>query len=159
MGGGTIAGDPSASASPSLAGMAIGHRFPPATFTADEQTVAAYRVAIDDTQPDGGAAGRGHGGATILPPVAVAALALRRLAGELALQPGSVHLGQEYEFHRRVHVGEELVVHSQIVRRSRRRGAIILVIEQNVRCGETTVLSGRSTISVPDSGGPEGGDE
>ncbi len=149
-----MADEPNAPSQPSFAALPVGHRFAPATFSVDEAALDAYLRAVDDAQPHYGPAGPRVDGRVIVPPVAVAAFALKRLAGDLALQPGAVHMGQDYEFHSPVYTDQQLVADSRVVTRSRRRGMVILIVEQDVRRGSDTVLTGRSTLGVPEDASP-----
>ena len=127
-----------------FAALPVGYEFAPAEFTISGPELSAYLEAT----------GRGEGRAgsgTVVPPVAVAAFALRRLAGDLALEPGSVHGGQEYEFRRAVSIGEPLVATSRIANRSSRRGTAIMIIDQEVRAAGEVVVTGRSTLAVPEA--------
>ncbi len=115
-------------------------------------TVRAYLDAVDDdasvywtTRPDGV---RDLG---LVPPLAVAALALRPLAARVARAPGSLHTGQDLAFHRTVAVGETLRVRTRVALASRRRTASALAIEAIVGGdddGPSGALEGKMLLFV-----------
>jgi hypothetical protein len=133
---------------PRFAELPVGYEFPMVQFSIAEAELEAYLQAVG-SPAEAPAMPRGGRG---VPPVAVAAFALRGLVGALAGQPGVVHGGQEYEFRRPVVTGQPLVVASRVANRTRRRGTVILIVEQEVRRAAEVVLSGRSMLAVPDDG-------
>ena len=81
-----------------------GYTFPSTVLALDAQTVERYLRATQDDHVVYWRDGAVH----LVPPLAVAALALRGIAQEVALAPGSLHTGQELLFRRLVRVGERL---------------------------------------------------
>lgn len=128
-----------------LAALAKGDCFErPAVATAAEW-VAAYVAAVED-----GSIGRYPG---LVPPMGVAALAIRALLEEAPLPDGAVHLGQELAFLDPVAIGEALTVSAQVANRTERAGWALLVVETAVfGAGGRPVMSGRSTLTFPAAG-------
>jgi acyl dehydratase len=147
-----MSGSQMSGASPRFAELPAGHVFEPVDFTIDEAALGAYLGAVDDAQPIYGTAGPRRDGSVLVPPMAVAAFALRSIVGDLALEPGAVHGGQDYAFVRPVWTGERLVVSSRVANKARRHGVTILFVEQAVTSSGETVLTGRSMLTVPGAG-------
>jgi 3-hydroxybutyryl-CoA dehydratase len=122
-----------------------GYEFPSTALALDAETVARYLLA---TQDDHALYWR-EGAVHVVPPLAVAALAFRGIAQELALAPGSLHTGQELLFRRLVTVGERLTAQAHVAASSRRRGFVALVVDLAATddLGETA-LSGSGTLLV-----------
>lgn len=124
------------------------------TFSLDEGRIAAYLVAIGDTNDYAGT----------VPPLAAAALGLEALQGEIALPEGSLHTGQEVEHVRTLLVGEPLTMTGRVAQRSERQGYVICVIEFEIvadsgldRAGAAGVaIRARSTIMAPAGAAPAG---
>lgn len=131
-------------APPSIATLPHGYVFPPGPVSLTPEAVAAYVAATQD-----GSAYASSGG---VPPLAVAALALRRLLEACTLPPGSLHTGQEIEFHAVVRPGDELTMTGQIAQRSERAGMAIVVVEFAVSRPDSPVVTGRTTVMAPQEG-------
>ena len=125
-----------------------GYAFPATALALDTETVARYLWA---TQDDNALYWR-DGAVYLVPPLAVAALAFRGIAQEVALAPGSLHTGQELLFRRLVTVGERLTAQAHVTAGSRRRGFVALAIDLAAtdESGETA-LSGSATLMVAGS--------
>src|SRR5919202_5140110 len=102
-----------------------GYAFPSTVLALDAQTVERYLRAIQDDH----AVYWRDGAVYLVPPLAVAALAFRGIAQEVALAPGSLHTGQELLFRRLVTVGERLTTQAHVTASSRRRGFVALAID------------------------------
>ena len=128
--------------------LTAGYELPSTVLALDAQTVERYLRATEDDN-----ALYWHDGAVhLVPPLAVAALALRGIAQEVALAPGSLHTGQELLFRRLVTVGERLTAQAHVTASSRRRGFVALAIDLAATddSGETA-LSGSLTLMVAGS--------
>ncbi len=129
-----------------LAGLAKGHRFPPAAFDLSPEWVHGYAAAVEDS-----AITRLPG--DFVPPMAVAALAIRALLQSAALPAGAVHLSQELAFHRGVHTGERLRAGAQVASRGERQGWVLMGVELSVDGDDgTLVMTGRATLTFPVDG-------
>lgn len=131
-----------------------GDEFPPVTLALDAEAVAAYLAATDDDN-----AVYWHDGAPrYVPPLALAALSFRDIARELALEPGSLHTGQELAFRRPVLLGERLTTQARVATSSKRRGFTALVVEiAGIDDAGEMALSGRMTVMVASEAGAGGG--
>jgi len=125
------------------------YEFPPSALALDGETVARYLAATGDDNDIYWRNGAPH----IVPPLAVAALSLRGMAENLALEPGALHTGQELTFRRPITVGERLTTQARVGGSSKRRGMTVLAIDITVvdDMGEEA-LSGRMNLLVPGEG-------
>jgi hypothetical protein len=126
---------------PSIATLPRGHVFPSAPLSLTPEAVAAYVAATQDSSTYASTGG--------VPPLAVAALALRRLLEACSLPPGSLHTGQEVDFHAAVRPGDELVMTGEIAQRSERAGMAIVVVAFAVSRPDGPVVTGRTTVMAP----------
>ncbi len=125
-----------------LAALEKGHEFPPASFDLSEEWVEAYVASVGDE-----AIGALDGG--FVPPMAVAALAIRALLEQASLPPGTLHVGQELAFTAPVRLGETLTVAARIASRGKRAGWALIAVELRVAGDDGTVMTGRATLSFP----------
>jgi len=123
------------------------HQFSATSFVLDEEAVARYVEAVEDeallrlAQAEGKA---------WVPPMAVAALALRSLMEEMTLPAGSIHVSQELEFVRAVETGEQIGCRAWLSHRSQRAGWWVLAVEmEGADESAQPVLAGRLTVMVP----------
>jgi len=130
---------------PSVADLPRGHELPSAHFRLGADDVRRYLEAVEDHSS---AYGRGPEGPAWVPPLAVAALALRAILTQVELPAGALHASQEVEFRRPVPVGVSLHSRARVAQRSEMRGAVVSVIEFDV--GEdgsaTPAVVGRATV-------------
>ena len=125
-----------------LAALEKGHEFPPASFDLSEEWVEAYVASIEDE-----AIGALDGG--FVPPMAIAALAIRALLEQASLPPGTLHAGQELTFTSPVRRGETLTVAARIASRGQRAGWVLMGVELRVARDGAAVMTGRATLSFP----------
>ena len=134
---------------PRLDTLPKGHQMPPSTFELSPQWVRDYVAAVEDEAIDALDGG-------LVPPMAVAALAVRSLLDSASLPPGAVHLAQELDFLRPVQVGERLSASARIASRGERQGWVLMGIDLAVEGGDRgPVMKGRATVTMPAS--PERG--
>jgi acyl dehydratase len=132
---------------PRLDALPKGHEMPPLTFELSPEWVREYVAAVEDE-----AIGTLDEG--LVPPMAVAALAVRSLLEGAQLPPAAVHLGQEMAFLKPVRVGERLAVRARVVSRGERQGWVLMGIDLNVEDeGGSPVMNGRATVTMPAGGG------
>jgi len=124
-----------------------GQQFSAASFVLDEEAVARYLEAVEDEALPRLAQAEGK---AWVPPMAVAALALRSLMEEMTLPAGSIHASQELEFVRAVEAGERVTCRAWLSHRSQRGGWWVLAVgmEGTDESGRP-VLAGRLTVMVP----------
>ena len=125
-----------------LADLEKGYDFPPASFDLSDEWVDAYLASVEDE-----AIGALDGG--FVPPMAVAALAIRALLEHASMPPGTLHAGQELAFPAPVRLGEALTVAARIASRGERAGWALMGVELHVARGGEAVMTGRATISFP----------
>jgi hypothetical protein len=109
--------------------------------------IAAYRSAVDD----GATLYREH---QVVPPMAVAALAMAAAMRSVELPEGAVHTGQELEFVRPVTPNTPLRCSVRVGLNSVRRGTRFLTLLFNVASVSSdslTVVTGRAAIAIPES--------
>lgn len=129
--------------------LTAGDEFPAVTLSLDADTVAAYLAATEDDN----AVYYQHGALRYVPPLALAALSFRDIARELALEPGSLHTGQELAFCRPVAIGERLTTQARVASSSKRRGFTALAVEiAGIDEMGELALSGRMTLMVAGAG-------
>jgi hypothetical protein len=132
--------------SPSRTNIALlprGHEFSQATFEVSAANVAAYLTAVQDESGVYGEA---------VPPLAVAAAALRALLEQLELPAGTLHTAQEVECLAAVPAGAGLTMAGRLAQRSERGGFVASVIEFEVTLEGSRaepVLRGRATVMAP----------
>jgi len=132
---------------PRLDALPKGHQMPPSTFEMSPEWVREYVAAVEDK-----AIGALDGG--LVPPMAVAALAVRSLLEGAELPPGAIHLGQEMALLKPVRVGERLAVQARVASRGERQGWIVMGIELNVEDEDHgPVMTGRALLTMPAGGG------
>jgi len=86
----------------------------------------------------------------IVPPMAVAAFALRWVLEDLGIPNGTLHTGQEMAFIGTVPVGETLKCVAKIAQNSVRTGFRFIGVGMDVRDqGDRLVMTAKSTIMVP----------
>ena len=124
------------------ADLAQGREFPPACIDLSEQWVEAYVAAVEDKA----IAALGGG---FVPPMAVAALAIRALLEHASLPPGTLHAGQELAFTAPARRGETLTVAARIASRGERAGWVLMGVELRVTRDGAVVMTGRATLSFP----------
>ena len=127
---------------PRLDTLAKGHEFPPSAFELTPEWVREYAAAVEDEAI-------GPLGPDLVPPMAVAALAIRALLDQAALPPGAVHIGQEITFQRAVRASETLSASARIVSRGERGGWVLMGIELSVEGEGESVMEGRATVTMP----------
>jgi acyl dehydratase len=124
-----------------------GHQFSATSFVLDEEAVACYVEAVEDEALPRLAQAEGK---AWVPPMAVAALALRSLIEEMTLPAGSIHASQELEFVRAVEAGERITCRAWLSHRSQRGGWWVLAVEmEGADESGQAVLAGRLTVMVP----------
>ncbi len=125
-----------------LRDLSPGQKLGPYDVTQPASDAAKYAAAV------GGEGSPDYGGA--VPPLAIVAAALSRLIADLGLGAGTVHAGQEVEFHRPVMPGDEITAVSEIKSNSVRREARFATVSTEFRdaCGQL-VATASSTVIVP----------
>ena len=138
---------------PSVADLPRGHEFPAAHFRLGADDVRRYLDAVEDRSS---AYGQGPEGPAWVPPLAVAALALRVTLEQVGLPPGALHASQEVEFRRPVPADASLRSRARVAQRSEMRGAVVSVIEFEVEeeGSPGPAVIGRATVITPPGEAP-----
>lgn len=138
---------------PSLADLPRGHEIPVAGFRLGADDARRYLDAVEDRT---GAYDVGPDGPAWVPPLAVAALALRAILEQVNLPAGALHTGQEVEFRRPVPLGSLLRPAARVAQRSEMRGAVISIVEFDVAAEGSSDPSvvGRATVMMPPQEAP-----
>ena len=131
---------------PRLDTLARGHELPPSAFELSPEWVGEYVAAVEDEAI-------GTLGPELVPPMAVAALAVRALLDRAALPPGAVHIGQEMTFRRAARVGERLSASARVVSRGERQGWVLMGIDLRVEGEGGPIMEGRATVTMPAAAG------
>ena len=135
--------------SSSLQALPKGYQFPSSEFELSPQWVREYVAAVEDEAI-------GSLGPGLVPPMAVAALAIRALFDSARLPPGAIHLGQELAFHRPLRMGNRLSARARVASRGERQGWLLMGIDLNVEDeGQAPVMTGRAMVTMPLSPDPE----
>ena len=124
-----------------------GYSFPPVSFVLDGAAVKRYLEAVEDVAFAALCEAEAQ---AWVPPMAVAALAVRGLMEAMGLPAGAVHTSQEIEFRRPVLVGERLASRAWIAHRSHRGGWLALAVEMEATDDSgQAVLVGRASVLIP----------
>jgi acyl dehydratase len=116
-----------------------GFEFPKLSFQLTQPIVDEYRKAV-------GAEASGD----FVPPLAVAAFAMKTMTESAFFQPGSVHASQDFEFFKPVAIGSTISCSARIAQSIKRTGLNMLTVEINTFDSENNkVLAGKATIIIP----------
>ena len=123
--------------------LTTGYEFEPSVFRLDKKAVMAYLDAVEGDkqiyEKDG-----------IVPPMAVAALAMTAMAEGMSLPPGAIHVSQDLQFHAIVSFDETLTSYAKVNRKVERGKFHMLTIGTNVyNQKQIPVLSGETGFILP----------
>lgn len=120
-----------------------GHEFPPASAALDGATVSAYLKAVGETSPL-------YQGSDLVPPTAVAALAMAALSEQMTLPPGTIHVSQELEFKAAVSVNDTITTRARVSGKRVRGKLALMTIDLEVsNQSGTKVLFGKTSFMLP----------
>ena len=115
------------------------------SLTLDARAVGDYVAAVSDSSSP--AAGDGT---PLVPPMAIAALALSAVINALQIPGGTIHASQELGFGASVPVGETLECTATLAQNTVRRGWRFLVVNMEATSGNgSAIMEGKSTIMLP----------
>ncbi len=115
------------------------------SLTLDAKAVGDYVAAVSDTSSPAAS-----DGTPLVPPMAIAALALSAVINALQIPGGTIHASQELGFGDAVRVGESLDCRATLAQNSLRRGWRFLVVNMEAKSkGGSVVMDGKSTIMLP----------
>lgn len=111
----------------------------------DAKAVGDYVAAVSDASNP--AAGDGT---PLVPPMAIAALALSAVINTLQIPGGTIHASQELGFGASVPVGEAVECTATLAQNTVRRGWRFLVVNMEATSErDSIVMEGKSTIMLP----------
>lgn len=125
-----------------LADLPVGHTFDTVRFTIDAEAAHAYREATGDTLSIYDEQG-------VVPPLAVAALALGALMEVIDLPDGTLHGNESLVAHAAVPVGAALETTPTVTRNATRAGVVFTSFEFVVSHEGRPVVTARSTVLFP----------
>ena len=112
----------------------------------DAKAVGDYVAAVCDTSNPAAS-----DGTPLVPPMAIAALALSAVINALQIPGGTVHASQELGFGEAVRVGTSLNCRATLAQNSVRRGWRFLVVNMDATSEVgSVVMGGKSTIMLPE---------
>jgi len=122
----------------------IGYDFPPASYQLDSSTVANYLRAVGETS-------NLYQDLEIVPPIAVAALAMAALSERMTLPAGAIHVSQELEFLSIVKTKDTITSYARVTRNQKRGKLHFLTIGLNA-CNnkQEAVLAGETSFILPE---------
>jgi acyl dehydratase len=119
------------------------YEFAPVGFQPDAEMVAAYLSAIEGDKST-------YEQDKIVPPMAIAALAMAAMSEGLVLPPGTVHVSQELQFLSTVSFNETLTSYARVNRKVARGKFHMLTVGINVLDQkQVTVLTGETSFILP----------
>ena len=125
-----------------LTDLPTGHVFDPIDFVFDADRVHAYLGAVGDAGPAYAAAG-------LVPPLAVAALALGGLLNQVGLPPGALHVMEAIEWTAPVPIGARVDCAASLVQRSQRSGWVVTILETRMQVDGAEVMKTRASVMSP----------
>ena len=123
-----------------------GYEFPPGNYKLDAYRVSLFLKAVDDTS-------HLYQDNRLVPPMAVAALAMATLSKTISLPPGAIHVSQELSFVKAVSLDDSLTSYARLSRTQKRGKLHLITVDLNVRNqNQQTVLTSRTSfiLSQPD---------
>ena len=120
-----------------------GQEFPPAAFQVDSTTVDDYLKAVEEDNAI-------YKNTGLVPPMAVAALALKSLISAISMPPGTIHVSQEFEFIDTVNTQDTLTSHAGVSRIQERGKLHLISVDINVsNQKQKPVLAGKTSFILP----------
>ena len=123
--------------------MKAGQEFPPAAFQVDSATVADYLKAVEEDNVI-------YQNTGLVPPMALAALALKALINTISMPPGTIHVSQEFEFIDAVNTRDTLTSQARVSRVQERGKLHLMTVDISVVNQEQKpVLAGKTSFVLP----------
>jgi hypothetical protein len=120
-----------------------GYEFAPVGFQLDSDEVMKYLNAVEDCNNI-------YQENMLVPPMAIAALAMAAMSSGMTLPPGAIHVSQNLEFVGAVHIGEKLASYARVNRKVERGRFHMLNIGIDVQNQQKqTVLAGETGFILP----------
>jgi len=131
-----------------------GEVFPQVHYTITPRMVAAYLRAVGESSglfasPEEIETGSSDVPA-LVPPTAVAALAMKGLMSSVTLPPGSVHISQDLQFCKPALVNDSVVCRVSVSKKQERGGLRLVTFDVTVFSQEgASLIEGKTLVSVP----------
>ena len=123
--------------------MKAGQEFPPAAFHVDSETVDDYLKAVEEDNVI-------YQNTELVPPMALAALALKALINAISMPPGTIHVSQEFEFIATVNTQDTLTSQARVSRIQERGKLHLMTVNISVVNQEQKpVLAGKTSFVLP----------
>jgi acyl dehydratase len=120
-----------------------GQEFPPVAFQVDSATVADYLKAVQEDNVI-------YQNTGLVPPMALAALALKALIDTISMPPGTIHVSQEFEFIDAVNTLDALTSQAKVSRVQERGKLHLMTVDISVvNQGQKPVLAGKTSFVLP----------
>ncbi len=120
-----------------------GQEFPPAAFQVDSEIVADYLKAVEENNAI-------YQNTGLVPPMALAALALKALINTISMPPGTIHVSQEFEFIAAANTQDTLTSQAKVSRVQERGKLHLMTVDINVVNQEQKpVLAGKTSFVLP----------
>ena len=120
-----------------------GQEFPPAAFQVDSATVADYLKAVEEDNVI-------YQNTGLVPPMALAALALKALINTISMPPGTIHVSQEFEFIDAANTRDTLTSQARVSRVQERGKLHLMTVDISVVNQEQKpVLAGKTSFVLP----------
>jgi hypothetical protein len=120
-----------------------GHEFPTVQYTLDISTVRAYLEAVEETSDL-------YKNSDLVPPTAIAALAMAALAEGTEFPPGCIHTSQKLDFKHSAHTGDIIQCHSGISQSRKRAGMHFITVAFTVEdMNKRELLNGETVFIAP----------
>ncbi len=120
-----------------------GQEFPPAAFQVDSEIVADYLKAVEEDNVI-------YQNTGLVPPMALAALALKALINTISMPPGTIHVSQEFEFIDAVNTRDTLTSQARVSRVQERGKLHLMTVDISVVNQEQKpVLAGKTSFVLP----------
>ncbi len=122
----------------------VGYEFHPTSYKLDSSMVAAYLKVVGETTSL-------YQSTELVPPMTVAAYAMRAVSEGISLPPGSIHVSQELEFLDIVRVGDTIICNAKVSRKQDRGRLHLMTIGLNVfNQKQKKVLVGKTSFVLPE---------
>lgn len=120
-----------------------GQEFSPTAFQVDSETVADYLKAVEEDNVI-------YQNTGLVPPMALAALALKALINTISMPPGTIHVSQEFEFIDAVNTRDTLTSQAKVSRVQERGKLHLMTVDISVVNQEQKpVLAGKTSFVLP----------
>jgi len=126
--------------------LAAGFEFPPGIFKLEAVRVTHFLRSVGDTS-------QVYQGSGLVPPMAIAAMAMTKLSETVGLPPGSIHTSQELSFSGMTRLDDTLTSYAKISRAQKRGKFHMIAVDFDVRDqSQKTVLTGKTSFMLPQAG-------